>query len=172
MVESRALRLAVALMGAERALLDHLAAALGARGHADVTPSALGFLAQLDCGVNSAAEIARRIGVSRQMVSKTVREMAEAGFLSLAPDPEKGNRKQILFTARGRQLMADARRALADLDGHLGRADTPAAERLETLIARLETLAAEIAAAPARGPEDTGGAGLPDGKGGDIGPGT
>jgi len=119
MDDSVSLALAHAIAGAERALLAHLASALAARGHHGAGPAVIGFRGQLDCGPNHAAEIARRLGVSRQMVSKTVRELEAKGFLSQTPDPEKGNRKVIVFTEAGMLLMSDARAVLAALDAAL-----------------------------------------------------
>jgi len=154
MAESETLRLVLALSGAEAALLGHLAAALARRGHGEVPASTLGFLGQLDCGANHAAEIARRLGVSRQWVSRMMREMVAGGFLRLAPDPDRRNRKVILFTERGVALMADARAVLADLDGRLradGLSPTPA-----RLSAGLEALAEAVrrAGLPGTGAED------------------
>lgn len=142
------LRLAQALLAAERALLEHLSEALAERGHrAGVSPAALGFLGQLDCGETSAAEIARRLGVTRQMVSKTAREMEKAGLLALAPDPERRNRKVIRFTPAGERVMADARAALAALDARFARYGGLAA--IAELTTRLEDLTARLAQAPA-----------------------
>ena len=116
MAESQSLGLFFELGAAQARLVDWLAAQLASRGHAGVTPSALGFLGQLDCGPNHAAAVARRLGVSRQMVAKTVAEMVAKGWLALGPDAEVRNRKLILFTAEGERLMADARAILAQLD--------------------------------------------------------
>lgn len=122
MVESNALRLAFQLADVREALMHYLTARLSARGHAGVTASSLAFLGQLDCGVNHAAEVARRVGVSRQMIGKTVAELEQAGWLQVGRDPEHGNRKIIRFTAAGERLMSDARGALAELDTELDRA--------------------------------------------------
>lgn len=122
MVESTSLRIAFGLASAHDALMQYLAARLDEAGHAGVTASALSFLGQLDCGVNHAAEIARRTDVSRQMVAKTVAEMERAGWLQQAPDPTHRNRKSIRFTANGERLMADARQTLAALDAQLEQA--------------------------------------------------
>lgn len=119
MADSESLRLVFLLGAAQARVVGWVAARLADRGHRGVTPSALGFLGQLDCGQNHAAAVARRLGVSRQMVAKTVAEMTAKGWLELAPDPELRNRKVILFTAEGERLMADARAILAQLDGIL-----------------------------------------------------
>jgi len=121
MVESHSLSMAFLLGEVHDALMGHVAERLSGRGHARVTPPALGFLGQLDCGLNHAAAIAGRLGVSRQMVAKTVAEMERAGWLEQATDPQRRNRKVIRFTPEGERLMADARQVLADLDAQLAR---------------------------------------------------
>jgi DNA-binding MarR family transcriptional regulator len=121
MVESHSLSLAFLLGEVHDALVRHVAEGLAERGHARVTAPALGFLGQLDCGINYAAGIADRLGVSRQMVAKTVAEMERAGWLEQDTDPRRRNRKVIRFTPEGERLMADARQVLADLDAQLAR---------------------------------------------------
>lgn len=151
MVESASLRIAFGLAEAHEALMHFLADRLARAGHDGVTASALGFLGQLDCGVNHAAEVARRLGVSRQMVAKTVAEMERAGWLQQATDPDHRNRKTIRFTAAGERLMADARQALATLDTELEQAGgTGFCGRL---LADLEQLQDTLQSAPKAGNE-------------------
>ncbi len=121
MVESHSLSLAFLLSEVHDVLLSRLSEELAARGYAGVTASALGFLGQLDCGINYGAAIAEKLGVSRQMVSKTVAEMERAGWLAQASDPKRRNRKVIRFTPEGERLMADARQVLAELDARCER---------------------------------------------------
>jgi len=116
MVESESLTLAFRLGEAQDALMAHLASRLRALGHIGVTASALGFLGQLECGVNHASAIADKLGVSRQMVAKTVAELERKGWLEHGVDPHRRNRKTIRFTAEGERLMADTRLVLAQLD--------------------------------------------------------
>jgi DNA-binding MarR family transcriptional regulator len=119
MADSRSLDLVFALARAHDVLLDYVAQTLEARGYRGVSPPVLAFLGQLDCGVNIASEVARRLGQSRQMVAKTVRQLSDLGYLEMAPDPERGNQKVITFTASGERLVAEARAILASLDARL-----------------------------------------------------
>lgn len=143
MVESQSLTLVFLLGEVNEKLLARLAEDLAARGHARVTAPALGFLGQLDCGINHAAGIAERLGVSRQMVAKTVAEMERAGWLKQDTDPQRRNRKVIRFTPEGERLMADARQTLADLDALLARDCGEAF--LRELITALERLKSRLA---------------------------
>jgi DNA-binding MarR family transcriptional regulator len=136
MADSRALDLVLALARAEDALLAHVARELDRRGYPGTSPSSLAFLAQLDCGVNVASEVARRLGHSRQMVAKTAKQLGELGYLETFPDPERGNRKVIAFTATGQRLAIEARAILADLDQRLTAALGP--DRLDALLESLE----------------------------------
>jgi len=121
MVESQSLSLTFFLGEVQEALLAHVSRELTARGHHRVSASALGFLGQLDCGINYASGIAEKLNVSRQMVAKTVTEMEQAGWLVQGTDPQRRNRKVIRFTTEGERLMADARQVLAKLDTELAR---------------------------------------------------
>lgn len=95
----------------------HLSNKLIDLGYLSITPSLLSFLSVLECGVNYGSEIARNLGVSRQMVAKTVRELCRLGYLQQVPGV--GKQKQILFTENGEYLMSDARRILSEIDGLL-----------------------------------------------------
>jgi DNA-binding MarR family transcriptional regulator len=144
MVESDTLSLAFLLGEVRDRLLARLSDELAARGYPRVTPSALGFLGQLDCGINYASGIAEKLNVSRQMVAKTVVELEKAGWLVQQPDPERRNRKVIRFTADGERLMADARQVLGDLDAQFEKAYGPnfvadISKKLERLKKHLDT---------------------------------
>ena len=82
-----------------------------------ITPASLSFLGTLECGVNYASEIARKLGVSRQMVAKTVKELCNKGYLEQIEGV--GKQKEILFTKLGESLISDSRKILADIDATL-----------------------------------------------------
>lgn len=119
MVDSETLKLLFALGDARDRFVEHLVGGLAARGHQGASASALGFLGQLECGTNNASEIARQLGVTRQMVGKHVKAMVALGFLTLREESEQRNRKVIAFTPSGEALMADAREILSELDDEL-----------------------------------------------------
>lgn len=142
MADSRALDLVLALARAHDALLAQVSRALERRGYAGASPSVLAFLGQLDCGVNVAAEVARRLGQSRQMVAKTVKRLSELGYLRMSRDPQRGNQKVITFTATGEQLIADARAILAELDATLeGALGQRSLAELIAMLGRVESAA-------------------------------
>jgi DNA-binding MarR family transcriptional regulator len=113
------LRLFQACRSFQERLTEVLVERLRARGHERITAAHLTFLAQLECGENHAAELARRTGVSRQAVHKQVKELAALGLLEERADATRRNQRIIAFTDRGIQLIADCRALLADLNSAL-----------------------------------------------------
>ncbi|MBK1670012.1 hypothetical protein CKO28_18415 [Rhodovibrio sodomensis] len=119
MADSRMLRLFQACRRLQERLTETLVARLRDRGYPGVTAGHLTFLAELECGENHAAEIARRTGISRQAVHKQVKELAALGLLAERPDARRRNRRTIVFTDPGVQMIADARAILAEMDAEL-----------------------------------------------------
>ena len=117
MVESNALQLVLASSQLNDLVGKHLSTSLKEKGYEFVTPAMLNFLSTLECGVNYGSEIARNLGVSRQMVAKTVKELCRTGYLEQVSGI--GKQKQILFTKTGELLMSDSRKILANLDSKL-----------------------------------------------------
>ena len=116
LVSSGSLALTRALADAQSWLVSWLLSELRKDGYPDLTAHHLIFLGELDCGVNHAAELARRMGVTRQAIHKSVRDLAANGWLETQDHPELGNQRVILFTREGENLMALARKKFAALD--------------------------------------------------------
>ncbi|GHB60580.1 hypothetical protein GCM10008107_07280 [Psychrosphaera saromensis] len=114
MAESQTLQLVLGAGQVNDSIFQYLANTLKDKGYKFASPSALSFLSTLECGVNYASDIARNLGVSRQMVAKTVKELCSAGYLDQVDDI--GKQKKIIFTTNGEVLISDARQLLADID--------------------------------------------------------
>jgi len=114
MIDSQALRLVLGAARVQEITSSYLSKSLKKMGYEMTTPSVLNFLSTLECGVNYGSEIARNLGVSRQMVAKTVKALCLSGYLEQLDGV--GKQKQICFTAMGEQMMSDARQLLADID--------------------------------------------------------
>jgi len=114
MVESHSLQLVLAAAQVHEKISLYLSDALKKKGYKLASPSVLNFLSTLECGINYGSEIARTLGVSRQMVAKTVKELCKADYLT--QQEGKGKQKEIVFTKTGEHLMSDARQLLADID--------------------------------------------------------
>jgi len=113
MTDSQTLKLVLGAAEIHDLTSKYLCSKLMDRGFV-VTPKSLNFLSTLECGVNYASEIARNIGVSRQMTAKTVKELCNKGYLEQIEGA--GKQKQILFTKKGELLMSESRQLLADID--------------------------------------------------------
>lgn len=116
MVDSLALRLSQAIQGFQRRQMDDLIAGLAARGFDDLSATHIAFISVLDCDDNVASESARRLGLSRQAVHKTVRELCALGYIETAENLEKRNSKVIQITRNGEELIAQARLIFAEKD--------------------------------------------------------
>jgi len=114
LVESQSLQLIQSAQRLNDAITKHLSSRLVEKGYESITPSLLSFLSLLECGVNYGSEIARNLGVTRQMVAKTVKELCRVGYLVQIDGA--GKQKEIHFTENGEFLMSDARQMLAELD--------------------------------------------------------
>lgn len=111
--------LTVLLQAASQSILRSLTAQLRARGYSEVTEPHLVLFGNLDCGATHAAQIAQRMHVSRQAISKTLRDLQSLGLVRLEDDPERRNQKLVVMTDRGMQLAIDARHALGEIEAAL-----------------------------------------------------
>jgi DNA-binding MarR family transcriptional regulator len=125
--------LTVLLQTASHWVMQGLMAALSAKGYAGLTEAHLTLLGNLDCGTTHASAVAQRIGLSRQAIYRTIREMEAMGFLVLQNDMQRRNQKLVVMTEVGMHLALDARATLATLEDTLAQrigADALAALRV------------------------------------------
>lgn len=69
-----------------------------------ITPAQSRLLVHMGGRPMPMPELARRLGISRQAVHKTVTELARRGILEIRDDPERRNAKLVVYTERGRQV--------------------------------------------------------------------
>lgn len=136
MAESQALKLVLGAAQVHELTTRYLSKTLKGKGYESATPSILNFLSTLECGVNYGSEIARKLGVSRQMVAKTIKELSYTGYLEQVDG--EGKQKKILFTETGKLLMSDARQLLYDIDKVLIR--ELGLNSIETTVASLDRI--------------------------------
>jgi DNA-binding MarR family transcriptional regulator len=129
--------LTVLLQTASQWVMHALVARLHACGHVRVTEAHLVLFGNLDCGTTYASAIAQRMRVSRQAISKTLRELQTLGLVRLENDPVRANQKLVVMSPEGMRLANDARRELADIEARL--ADRIGREASEALRSILET---------------------------------
>lgn len=82
------------------------------KGYTDLSDAHLSLLANLQCGSTYASAVAAQMGISRQAIYRTTKELQSAGILILEEDGERRNQKIITMTERGMALATDARAIL------------------------------------------------------------
>ena len=136
MVESQSLQLALAAAQVHEKISIYLSDSLKKKGYKFASPSVLNFLSTLECGINYGSEIARTLGVSRQMVAKIVKELCNANYLEQREG--LGKQKEIVFTKTGELLMSDSRQILASIDKILDKEMGDI--QLKTMVTNLESV--------------------------------
>jgi DNA-binding MarR family transcriptional regulator len=112
------------LLGAFRWFDDSLLASLAARGRPPLSHTQSLVFAYLDEGGTRSAELARRAGISRQAMHKTVRELIDLDLVALVPDPTHGGARLVVLTYTGRDYVAAIKETFtaieAALSGRIG----------------------------------------------------
>lgn len=94
---------------------QYATAALGRAGYAGFRPSHGPIIHLLLDGAHTVGEMAPRLQVTQQAVSKTVRELASHGFVEQLADSSDRRRRPVALTERGREAVALADQARAEL---------------------------------------------------------
>jgi DNA-binding MarR family transcriptional regulator len=114
-----------------RVLIDELHAELARQGHPDVRPLH-GFVFQaIGPGGTTAAELGRRLGISKQAAGKTVDALERLGYVVRESDPRDARSKLIRLTDRGIDCLQRSARIFDEL--RAGWAETLGEERLRAL---------------------------------------
>ncbi|GAA4085490.1 MarR family winged helix-turn-helix transcriptional regulator [Actinomadura miaoliensis] len=93
-----------------RAIIDELHAELASQGHPDLRPMH-GFVFQaIGPDGTTAAELGRRLGVSKQAAGKTVEHLERLGYVTRGGDPADARRKVVRLTDRGLDALARSAR--------------------------------------------------------------
>lgn len=89
------------LIGAFRELIDELHAELALRGHPGVRPGHGVALQAIGPRGATAAELGRRMGVTKQAAGKTLDALERLGYVSRVPDPADGRARRASVTEHG-----------------------------------------------------------------------
>jgi DNA-binding MarR family transcriptional regulator len=119
MADSRSLKLVHLASNFEKRAQKWLVDLLRSSGFTELTQSQLNFLGALDCGPNYASQVAHQLGITRQAVHKTVKELEACGWLQTVSDPIRRNQRIITFTDEGERMMSEARALFKQLDDRL-----------------------------------------------------
>jgi DNA-binding MarR family transcriptional regulator len=113
--------LALALLKASDWFNDALLRRLHANGWPTVTRSHSLVFANLDPAGTRPAELARRLGITRQSMQKLLQAMVELDLVEVSVDDRDARATVVHLTAAGKVLMKSARRELALLERELAR---------------------------------------------------
>lgn len=98
-----------------RVLIDELHAELARQGHPEVRPMH-GFVFQaIGADGTTAAELGRRLGVSKQAAGKTIDSLEQLGYVQRGPDPRDARRKVVRLTDRGVDCLVRSARIFDDI---------------------------------------------------------
>lgn len=86
---------------------------------ADLSATQTRLLAVMAGQPTSISELARRMGVTRQAVHKTVMELERRGVLKVQDDPARGNAKLVIYTDKGRELNRQGARIIDSIESRL-----------------------------------------------------
>ncbi len=87
---------------------ESLQRSLQARGWPQLTQPESSVMIHVILGINRPAEIARSMGLTRQAVHTTVKQVVSKGIFSLQDDPLDKRSKMVTLTATGRAMRRDA----------------------------------------------------------------
>ncbi|MEU8266428.1 MarR family winged helix-turn-helix transcriptional regulator [Sphaerisporangium sp. NPDC049002] len=114
-----------------RVLIDELHAELARQGHPDVRPMH-GFVMQaIGTRGMTAADLGRRLGVSKQAAGKTIDALERIGYVERGTDPNDARRKVVRLTERGVDSLLRSARIFDEL--RAGWAETLGEDRLRAL---------------------------------------
>jgi DNA-binding MarR family transcriptional regulator len=99
--------LALLLLAGFRSLADAATAELARRGYPGHRPLHDFALHAMVSGADNAAELGRRLAISKQAAAKIIDVLEERGYVAREPDPADGRRKRLQVTPRGFDLMRE-----------------------------------------------------------------
>lgn len=135
--------LALLLLGGYRSLIDVVTAELASRGFEDFTPVHEFALRAIVAGADSASDLGRRTGVSKQAAAKTIAVLVDRGYVVSTPDQKDARRKRLVVTNRGQDVMTQGEAILESAREKW--AQQIGASELATLEARLAELVGDAA---------------------------
>ena len=130
--------LALLLLGGFRSLADAASLELAERGHERIRPVHDFAIRSIAAGADTAAELGRQLGVSKQAAAKTIAFLEEHGYVLGHDDPRDSRRRQFTVTPEGHDLLAAGEQIFDELrDRWAQRIGVQELERLEDALADL-----------------------------------
>ncbi len=92
----------------------------------------------IGAGADSASDLGRQLGVSKQAAAKTISVLEQRGYVAREPDPDDRRRRRLVLTEEGEALLSAGRRIFDTLRDDW--AEKIGVDRLEDLEKALEEL--------------------------------
>ena len=92
---------------------------VAARGYRSLTRAQSMIMVNISAGIRRPADLARRLGISRQAIQQTIAELVRIGLLSLNDDPLDRRAKVVGFSSRGQGIVREAFSAIARIESEL-----------------------------------------------------
>jgi len=130
--------LALLLLGGFRALADAASAELAERGYEQIRPVHDFAIRTIDAGADTASELGRQLGVSKQAAAKTISFLEERGYVSGEVDPRDSRRRRFTVTDNGHALLRTGEQVFDELRAQWAeRIGAAELERLEEALSDL-----------------------------------
>jgi DNA-binding MarR family transcriptional regulator len=130
--------LALLLLGGFRALADAASAELAERGYEKIRPVHDFAIRTIDAGADTASELGRQLGVSKQAAAKTIAFLEERGYVSGEVDPRDSRRRRFTVTDQGYALLRTGEQVFDELRAQWAeRIGATELERLEEALSDL-----------------------------------
>jgi DNA-binding MarR family transcriptional regulator len=130
--------LALLLLGGFRSLADAASGELAERGHEKIRPVHDFAIRSIDAGADTASELGRQLGVSKQAAAKTIGFLEERGYIVGEADQRDPRRRRFTVTPEGHALLATGEQVFDELrDRWAQRIGVKELERLEEALADL-----------------------------------
>ena len=105
--------LALLLLGGFRSLADAASVELAERGHEKIRPVHDFAIRSIDAGADTASELGRQLGVSKQAAAKTIGFLEERGYITGEADQRDPRRRRFTVTPEGHALISASDRVAA-----------------------------------------------------------
>lgn len=112
--DTTAVELPLLLLAGFRRLIEGLHAELAARGHPQARPMHGFALQAILAGADTAVELGRRLGVSKQAAGQTLNRLEALNYVTRTADPRDARRKVLGVTPHGHELLALSAQILTD----------------------------------------------------------
>lgn len=107
------------LLNAYYQLDNELQDSLGKKGWQHFSHSQSMIFLNMAEGRDRTVDIAKHMGISKQAINRTIKDLVESGMIKLVPDKKDKRAKRIVLTDKGALITQDATLGLNELESRL-----------------------------------------------------